>query len=77
MGTLLTTAKGTYQQYITSPANYTSRIPEGVSDFIAGPVSSSSPLIVTRSYDPLLPIQIMCSASTMNRALVDSSLKAG
>ncbi|OQO12222.1 hypothetical protein B0A48_02863 [Cryoendolithus antarcticus] len=50
-------ATGTYQQYITSPAIYTSRIPDGVSDEVAGP--------------------IMCSASTMHRALIDSGLKAG
>ncbi|KAF1982375.1 GroES-like protein [Aulographum hederae CBS 113979] len=50
-------AQGTYQQYITSPAKYTSRIPSGVSDYIAGP--------------------IMCSASTMHRALLDSSTKPG
>ncbi|QIX02350.1 hypothetical protein AMS68_007867 [Peltaster fructicola] len=48
---------GTYQQYITSPARYTSRIPDGVPDEVAGP--------------------IMCSASTMHRALIDSGLKAG
>lgn len=48
---------GTYQQYLTSPARYTTRIPEGVSDEIAAP--------------------IMCAASTMHRALVDSRLKAG
>lgn len=48
---------GTYQQYIVSPARYTSPIPEGVSDYIAGP--------------------IMCSASTMHRALIDSGLKPG
>ncbi|KAK5123143.1 hypothetical protein LTR85_003341 [Meristemomyces frigidus] len=50
-------ATGTYQQYITSPAKYTSRIPEGVPDEVAGP--------------------IMCSASTMHRALIDSGLKPG
>ncbi|KAM3418304.1 hypothetical protein BST61_g4303 [Cercospora zeina] len=50
-------AEGTYRQYLTSPAIYTSRIPEGVPDEVAGP--------------------IMCSASTMHRALVDSGLKAG
>ena len=49
-------ATGTYQQYITSPAKYTSRIPDGVPDEVAGP--------------------IMCSASTMHRALIDSGLKA-
>jgi len=49
--------EGTYRQYITSPANYTSRIPDGVPDEVAGP--------------------IMCSASTMHRALVDSQLKPG
>lgn len=46
---------GTYQQYITSPAKYTSPIPEGVDDSVAAP--------------------IMCSASTMHRALIDSGLK--
>ncbi|KAH7043326.1 chaperonin 10-like protein [Macrophomina phaseolina] len=48
-------ATGTYQQYITSPAKYTSPIPEGVPDSVAAP--------------------IMCSASTMHRALIDSGLK--
>lgn len=50
-------SEGTYMQYLTSPAVYTSRIPDGVSDEVAGP--------------------IMCSASTMHRALVDSGLKPG
>ncbi|KAL1629238.1 hypothetical protein SLS56_005461 [Neofusicoccum ribis] len=48
-------ATGTYQQYITSPARYTSPIPDGVPDEVAAP--------------------IMCSASTMHRALVDSALR--
>ncbi|KAH6704001.1 chaperonin 10-like protein [Leptodontidium sp. MPI-SDFR-AT-0119] len=50
-------ATGSYQQYVVSPAKYTSPIPDGVSDYIAGP--------------------IMCSASTMHRALIDSGLKVG
>ncbi|KAI5369353.1 Putative alcohol dehydrogenase, zinc-type, GroES-like superfamily, NAD(P)-binding domain superfamily [Septoria linicola] len=50
-------AEGTYQQYVLSPAIYTSRIPEGVPDEVAGP--------------------IMCSASTMHRALTDSGLRPG
>ncbi|KAK3622123.1 hypothetical protein LTR22_024947 [Elasticomyces elasticus] len=50
-------AQGTYCQYITSPAKYTSRIPDGVPDEVAGP--------------------IMCSASTMHRALIESNLKPG
>ena len=29
---------GTYQQYIASPARYTTRIPEGVPDEVAGPI---------------------------------------
>ncbi|KAK5168371.1 uncharacterized protein LTR77_006941 [Saxophila tyrrhenica] len=29
---------GTYQQYLTSPAIYTSRIPDGVEDAVAGPI---------------------------------------
>lgn len=48
---------GTYQQYILSPAIYTSRIPDGVPDEVAGP--------------------IMCAASTMHRALIDSGLRTG
>ncbi|KAF2092478.1 alcohol dehydrogenase [Rhizodiscina lignyota] len=35
-------APGTYQQYIVSPARYTTRIPEGVSDYVAGPVMCSA-----------------------------------
>jgi len=50
-------SEGTYMQYLTSPAVYTSRIPDGVPDEVAGP--------------------IMCSASTMHRALIDSGLKPG
>lgn len=50
-------AEGTYNQYLVSPAIYTSRIPDGVPDEVAGP--------------------IMCSASTMHRALKDSGLKPG
>ena len=50
-------ATGTYQQYIVSPAIYTSRIPDGVPDEVAGP--------------------IMCSASTMHRALKDASFNHG
>lgn len=48
---------GSYQQYIVSPAKYTTLIPEGVSDEVAGP--------------------IMCSASTMYRAISNSGLKVG
>jgi propanol-preferring alcohol dehydrogenase len=33
---------GTYQQYLTSPAIYTSRIPDGVSDEVAGPIMCSA-----------------------------------
>ncbi|OQU99901.1 hypothetical protein CLAIMM_05473 [Cladophialophora immunda] len=33
---------GTYQQYIVSPAKYTTRIPDGVDDYIAGPVMCSA-----------------------------------
>lgn len=32
---------GTYQQYIVSPARYTTRIPDTVDDFTAGPVMCS------------------------------------
>lgn len=33
---------GTYQQYLTSPAIYTSRIPDGVPDEVAGPIMCSA-----------------------------------
>ncbi|KAI9810915.1 MAG: hypothetical protein M1827_005774 [Pycnora praestabilis] len=36
---------GTYQQYIVSPARYTSPIPDGVDDFIAGPIMCSASTI--------------------------------
>ncbi|KAK4968745.1 hypothetical protein LTR66_011773 [Elasticomyces elasticus] len=36
---------GTYQQYILSPANYTTRIPDGVDDFYAGPIMCSGSTI--------------------------------
>jgi propanol-preferring alcohol dehydrogenase len=36
---------GTYQQYITSPAKYTTRIPENVDDFTAGPIMCSGSTI--------------------------------
>ncbi|CAG8028504.1 unnamed protein product [Penicillium olsonii] len=48
---------GTYQQYITSPARYASRIPDNVDDCAAGP--------------------IMCSGSTMFRAIRESNLSVG
>jgi len=35
-------ANGTYQQYITSPAKYTSPIPDGVPDEVAGPIMCSA-----------------------------------
>lgn len=35
-------SQGTYCQYLTSPAIYTSRIPDGVSDEIAGPIMCSA-----------------------------------
>jgi alcohol dehydrogenase, propanol-preferring len=36
---------GTYQQYIVSPAKYTTRIPDGVDDFCAGPIMCSGSTI--------------------------------
>jgi len=33
---------GSYQQYVVSPARYTSPIPDGVDDFIAGPIMCSA-----------------------------------
>lgn len=37
----LTLDLGTYQEYIVSPARYTSRIPDGVDDFSAGSIMCS------------------------------------
>lgn len=36
---------GSYQQYVLSPARYTSRIPDGVDDFVAGPIMCSGSTI--------------------------------
>ena len=40
-------ATGSYKQYIVSPENYTTLIPDGVSDYIAGPVMCSAATIYT------------------------------
>jgi D-arabinose 1-dehydrogenase-like Zn-dependent alcohol dehydrogenase len=48
-GAVLTglTINGSYQQYIVSPERYTTVIPDGVSDFIAGPIMCSASTIYT------------------------------
>ncbi|KAK5203381.1 hypothetical protein LTR47_009605 [Exophiala xenobiotica] len=38
---------GTYKQYVVSPENYTTLIPDGVSDYVAGPVMCSASTIYT------------------------------
>ncbi|KAH7084602.1 alcohol dehydrogenase 1 [Paraphoma chrysanthemicola] len=38
---------GTYKQYVSSPAKYTSLIPDGVSDYQAGPIMCSASTIYT------------------------------
>jgi propanol-preferring alcohol dehydrogenase len=45
---------GTYQQYIVSPANYTSRIPDNVDDFTAGPIMCSGSTIYRSVSAPFL-----------------------
>ncbi|CAI6337277.1 unnamed protein product [Periconia digitata] len=39
--------EGSYKQYIVSPERYTTTIPDGVSDFIAGPIMCSASTIYT------------------------------
>ncbi|KAH8678069.1 chaperonin 10-like protein [Xylariales sp. PMI_506] len=38
---------GTYQQYVVSPARYTTRIPDGVPDIVAGPIMCSATTMLT------------------------------
>lgn len=38
-------ANGSYTQYVLSPARYTTRIPDGVSDLVAGPIMCSGATI--------------------------------
>jgi D-arabinose 1-dehydrogenase-like Zn-dependent alcohol dehydrogenase len=38
---------GTYKQYVKSPERYTTLIPDGVSDYVAGPVMCSASTIYT------------------------------
>jgi len=38
---------GSYKQYVVSPQNYTTLIPDGVSDYVAGPVMCSASTIYT------------------------------
>ncbi|KAF2270171.1 alcohol dehydrogenase 1 [Lojkania enalia] len=42
---------GSYKQYVTSPERYTTLIPDGVSDYIAGPVMCSASTIYTSIKD--------------------------
>lgn len=42
---------GTYQQYIVSPAKYTTRIPDSVDDFTAGPIMCSGSTILRSLYE--------------------------
>ena len=42
---------GSYQQYVASPERYTTIIPDGVSDFIAGPIMCSASTIYTSIKD--------------------------
>lgn len=46
-GRRLTSGAGSYKQYIKSPERYTTTIPDGVSDYIAGPVMCSASTIYT------------------------------
>ncbi|KAK5021353.1 hypothetical protein LTS07_011096 [Exophiala sideris] len=38
---------GSYKQYVVSPENYTTVIPEGISDYVAGPVMCSASTVYT------------------------------
>ncbi|KAI1629926.1 alcohol dehydrogenase [Exophiala viscosa] len=38
---------GSYKQYVVSPENYTTVIPEGISDYVAGPVMCSAATVYT------------------------------
>lgn len=38
---------GTYKQYVKSPERYTTTIPDGVSDYVAGPIMCSASTIYT------------------------------
>ncbi|KAK7883359.1 hypothetical protein LTR67_011328 [Exophiala xenobiotica] len=40
-------ADGSYKQYVTSPERYTTVIPDGVSDYVAGPIMCSASTIYT------------------------------
>ncbi|CAN8104104.1 unnamed protein product [Discula destructiva] len=40
-------ADGSYREYVRSPARYTTIIPEGVSDYVAGPVMCSASTVYT------------------------------
>jgi NADPH:quinone reductase-like Zn-dependent oxidoreductase len=44
---LLTGHTGSYKQYIKSPERYTTLIPDGVSDYVAGPIMCSASTIYT------------------------------
>ncbi|XHG08430.1 hypothetical protein AWENTII_011530 [Aspergillus wentii] len=47
---------GTYQQYIVSPARYTSRILDGVDDFAAGPIMRCGSIMFRAFKEPKLRV---------------------
>lgn len=44
---LVSTLAGSYKQYVASPERYTTTIPDGVSDYVAGPVMCSASTMYT------------------------------
>jgi D-arabinose 1-dehydrogenase-like Zn-dependent alcohol dehydrogenase len=47
LGMLLIGYTGSYKQYVKSPERYTTLIPDGVSDYVAGPIMCSASTIYT------------------------------
>lgn len=67
---------GSYIEYIVTPARYTSKIPDGVADELAGPISKSSSSRLTGSPLTRFTTQV-CSGSTMYAALLATKAQAG
>ncbi|KAK4704684.1 hypothetical protein P7C70_g1520, partial [Phenoliferia sp. Uapishka_3] len=68
---------GSYAEYIVTPARYTSRIPDGLPDEIAGPISWSIPLSERTKWLRAGFVFSVCSGSTMYAALKASKAEAG
>lgn len=68
---------GSYAEYVVTPSRYTSRIPDGLPDEIAGPICEYFDRFTFRGRQLIEFVSEVCSGSTMYTALKVSKVQAG